>query len=120
MRKKSNDKPRANSLGERISILEERVTRLERGDRKSVEETRESVPLCSEVEQLRVRMKRAITQSGLSYAEIGQRMGAGSSKEAKNKVWWLVNNSTNPSVFDVMKFCEAVSVEVSDLLQLES
>lgn len=69
------------------------------------------------IDELRQRLKQAAAKSGLENAEIGLRMGIESAKDAKNKVWWLLNRSPDPGVLAIAKFCHAINVRMDDLFK---
>jgi len=68
------------------------------------------------VEHLRRKLREKAEESGLSYAEIGQRMGIHDVKAAKNKLNYLFTNATDPGILTVQRFCQAVGCSIQDLL----
>ena len=66
--------------------------------------------------ELRAGMRVAAELSGLSLAEIGIRMGVPSDRFPKTVVWRLLNSNRNPSIVDVMLFCEALALDMRKLL----
>lgn len=68
------------------------------------------------IEELRRRMKEVAAQSGLSLAEIGERMGVDPKTHPQTRVWWLMNRSESPPIFNLLKFCEATKTRIEDLL----
>jgi transcriptional regulator with XRE-family HTH domain len=60
------------------------------------------------------RAKRAVKKSGLTYREIGVRMGY-PPESAKSSVGQFLN-STNPTVSMLLRFCKALGIRAKDLL----
>lgn len=66
--------------------------------------------------QLRENLRKAAEASGLSYAEIGVRMGQPDIETAKNKVNYLLNRASDPGILTILSFCDAVGKDVQSLL----
>lgn len=72
--------------------------------------------LVRNIVSLRRRLREVAAQSGLSLTEIGERMGIDPQTLPKTRVWWLMNRSENPPIFQLLKFCEATKTRIEDLL----
>ena len=67
-----------------------------------------------DVQTILEKAKRLAQESGLTYQEIGVRMGY-PPKSARQAVWNFLNGK-NPSVAKLTRFCEAMGVEPGELL----
>lgn len=71
------------------------------------------------IDDLRHTLRQAAEESGLSYREIGMRMGEPDAESAKNAVNYLLNRAVDPGIFVLMRFCNATGRSIREILNLE-
>ena len=69
---------------------------------------------CMVIHPLLEKAKQAATDSGLTYQEIGERMGYPTAS-ARQSVWQFLH-STQPSLEMLVKYANAIGVKARDLL----
>jgi transcriptional regulator with XRE-family HTH domain len=62
------------------------------------------------------RARLIFAKSGLSLAELGQRMGY-SGDYARTSAWQFLNKTTDPRLSMLKKFAEAMNVSLVDLVK---
>lgn len=68
------------------------------------------------LERLRERLKDEARRSGYTYDEIGERMGIPKGRFPAQIVSKLLNQSPDPGVFMLMRFCSALGIKLADVL----
>jgi transcriptional regulator with XRE-family HTH domain len=66
-------------------------------------------------EAIMKKARAAFERSGLSLDEVGRKMGA-EDKTARQSVWQFLNKTADPRLSMLIRFAEAVGIEVKDLL----
>jgi transcriptional regulator with XRE-family HTH domain len=61
-------------------------------------------------------VRKALADSGLSYEELGKRMGYGKDT-ARKSAWQFVNHTNDPRLSMLRRFAEAVDVPLAALLE---
>jgi transcriptional regulator with XRE-family HTH domain len=69
----------------------------------------------SRLESVMKKARAAFERSGLSLDELGRKMGA-DEKTARQTAWQFLNKSTDPRLSMLIRFADALGVEVNDLL----
>ena len=64
-------------------------------------------------------MRRIRELLGLTYAKLGTLMGEENDQDARNRANYLLNQATNPELSTVLRFCDAVEVQIDQLLALD-
>jgi transcriptional regulator with XRE-family HTH domain len=60
------------------------------------------------------KVRAAFEQSGLSLEELGKKMGRGAA--ARQSAWQFLHRTADPRLSMLLRFAEAIGVEVKDLL----
>ncbi len=61
------------------------------------------------------KAKRLLNEQGLTYQEVGEKMGYPKESACQSVSQFL--NGTNPSVAMILRFAEAIGVEAKDLFE---
>lgn len=69
------------------------------------------------MERVKVELRKAVAESGLTQEEIGQRMGHPKTA-ARAAVSQLLSKGSNPSLQTLVKFTLAIGKKLSDILSL--
>lgn len=63
------------------------------------------------------KAKQAVVESGLTYEQIGMKMGH--PKESARQSAWQFLNSKNPSLAMLLRFAKAMEIDVRDMFEEE-
>jgi transcriptional regulator with XRE-family HTH domain len=70
----------------------------------------------SRIDNTMERARRIFEQSGLSFEELGQRMGY-SGTTARKSAWQFLRKTTDPRLSMMVRFAEALNVSLVDLVK---